>query len=192
MRARRAGTADSPDGSLKAEPMGHQPKWPSAPLYFFRRWWHLFERAGLSHADPHADARGALNDVRILRPDTVALMGQNQIGRIDVGVLHTTVPTVSNDVDFFPGIKLKLGFGHLITTELVPGGRSAGSPTWAGIYNTYYWIDAKKRIAAVFMTQVLPFADVRCPVLTSPCRQQTLLRVRARRALDIRHDHRYR
>ena len=40
-------------------------------------------------------------------------------------------------------------------------GRSAGSLTWAGIYNTYYWIDPKKRIAAVFMTQVLPFADQR-------------------------------
>jgi methyl acetate hydrolase len=43
----------------------------------------------------------------------------------------------------------------------VPEGRSAGSLTWAGIYNTYYWIDPKKRIAAVFMTQVLPFADQR-------------------------------
>ena len=52
-------------------------------------------------------------------------------------------------------------FGHMITTESVPEGRSAGSLTWAGIYNTYYWIDPKKRIAAVFMTQVLPFADQR-------------------------------
>ena len=104
---------------------------------------------------------GALNGVRILRPDTVALMGQNQIGPIDVGVLRTTAPTVSNDVNFFPGIKLKWGFGHMITTQPVPEGRSAGSLTWAGIYNTYYWIDPKKRIAAVFMTQVLPFADQR-------------------------------
>jgi hypothetical protein len=52
-------------------------------------------------------------------------------------------------------------FGHMITTESVPEGRGAGSLTWAGIYNTYYWIDPKKRIAAVFMTQVLPFADQR-------------------------------
>ena len=104
---------------------------------------------------------GALNGVRILRPDTVVLMGQNQIGLIDVGVLRTTVPAVSRDVDFFPGTKLKWGFGHMITTQPVPEGRSAGSLTWAGIYNTYYWIDPKKRIAAVFMTQVLPFADER-------------------------------
>jgi CubicO group peptidase (beta-lactamase class C family) len=108
-----------------------------------------------------ARAATSLNGVRILRPDTVALMGQNQIGPIDVGVLRTTAPTVSNDVDFFPGIKLKWGFGHMITTQPVSEGRSAGSLTWAGIYNTYYWIDPKKRIAAVFMTQVLPFADQR-------------------------------
>jgi CubicO group peptidase (beta-lactamase class C family) len=49
----------------------------------------------------------------------------------------------------------------MITTQSVPEGRSAGSMTWAGIYNTYYWIDPKKRIAAVFMTQVRPFADER-------------------------------
>jgi methyl acetate hydrolase len=104
---------------------------------------------------------GALDGVRILRPETVALMGQNQIGRIDVGVLRTTAPAVSNDVDFFPGIKQKWGFGHMITTGPVPEGRNSGSLTWAGIYNTYYWIDPKKRIAAVFMTQVLPFADHR-------------------------------
>jgi CubicO group peptidase (beta-lactamase class C family) len=78
-----------------------------------------------------------------------------------VGVLRTTVPAVSRDVDFFPGTKLKWGFGHMITTQPVPEGRSAGSLTWAGIYNTYYWLDPKKRIAAVFMTQVLPFADER-------------------------------
>jgi methyl acetate hydrolase len=87
----------------------------------------------------------------------VSLVGRCERG----GVLRTTVPTISSDVDFFPGIKLKWGFGHMITTEPVAEGRSAGSLTWAGIYNTYYWIDPKKRIAAVFMTQVLPFADVR-------------------------------
>ena len=76
-------------------------------------------------------------------------------------MLRTTVPAVSNDVDFFPGIKLKWGFGHMITTRPVPEGRSAGSLTWVGIHNTYYWLDPKKRIAAVFTTQVLPFADQR-------------------------------
>ena len=31
--------------------------------------------------------------------------------------------------------------------------------TWGGLYNTYYWIDPVRRVAAVFMTQVMPFAD---------------------------------
>jgi CubicO group peptidase (beta-lactamase class C family) len=104
---------------------------------------------------------GALDGVRILRPDTVALMGQNQIGKIEAGVLKTTTPALSNDVDFFPGISLKWGLGHMINMQPIPDGRSAGSLTWGGLLNTYYWIDPGRRIAAVFMTQVLPFADKR-------------------------------
>ena len=104
---------------------------------------------------------GALDGVHILRPDTVALMGQNQIGKIEAGVLKTTTPALSNDVDFFPGISLKWGLGHMINMQPIPDGRSAGSMTWGGLLNTYYWIDPGRRIAAVFMTQVLPFADKR-------------------------------
>jgi CubicO group peptidase (beta-lactamase class C family) len=47
----------------------------------------------------------------------------------------------------------------MINMEPGPNGRSAGSLAWAGLLNTYYWIDRAKRVAAVFMTQVLPFAD---------------------------------
>ena len=104
---------------------------------------------------------GSLDGVRILRPETVALMGQNQIGKIEAGVLRTTTPALSNDVNFFPGISCKWGFGHMINMRAVPGGRSAGSLTWGGLLNTYYWIDPGRRIAAVFMAQVLPFADDR-------------------------------
>jgi methyl acetate hydrolase len=104
---------------------------------------------------------GSLDGVPILRPETVALMGENQIGKIEVGILRTTVPALSNDVNFFPGISCKWGFGHMINMEAVKDGRSAGSMTWGGLFNTYYWIDPRRRITAVFMTQVLPFADNR-------------------------------
>ena len=104
---------------------------------------------------------GSLDGVRILRPDTVAIMGENQIGNIEAGVLRSTAPAASNDVDFFPGISLRWGFGHMINMQPVPEGRSPGSLTWGGLFNTYYWIDPAARIAAVFMTQVLPFADHR-------------------------------
>jgi hypothetical protein len=68
---------------------------------------------------------GELDGVRILRADTVALMGQNQIGDIEAGHMKTTTPALSNDVDFFPGISLKWGLGHMINMQPVPEGRSA-------------------------------------------------------------------
>jgi methyl acetate hydrolase len=150
-----------PDGSLMAEPLEKLPP-PSATPHSFSGGGGIYSTAPDYLTLIRALlAGGALNGARILGPETVALMGQNQIGDVDVGVLKTTVPGLSNDVDFFPGIGLKWGFGHMINMQAVPGGRSAGSMTWAGLLNTYYWIDPAKRIAAVFMTQVLPFADTR-------------------------------
>jgi methyl acetate hydrolase len=103
--------------------------------------------------------QGRFNGAQLLRPQTVALMGQNQIGDIRAGILKTAVPETSNDVDFFPGMVCKWGLGYMLTPQPGPNGRSAGSVTWAGVYNTYYWLDPQKRIAGVFMTQILPFAD---------------------------------
>ena len=102
---------------------------------------------------------GRFNGAQLLRPETVALMGRNQIGDINAGILKTAMPQRSNDVDFFPGIPCKWGLGYMINTEPGPNGRSAGSLTWAGLYNTYYWIDPQKRVAGVILTQILPFAD---------------------------------
>jgi CubicO group peptidase (beta-lactamase class C family) len=53
----------------------------------------------------------------------------------------------------------KWGLGFMINTEQVPGGRSAGSLTWAGLGNTYFWIDPARNIAGVIMMQLVPFAD---------------------------------
>jgi len=102
---------------------------------------------------------GSLRGTSILRPETVALMSANQIGELEAGILQTTNPALSNDVDFFPGVQLRWGLGHMINLDPVPGGRKAGSLTWAGLFNTYYWIDPAMRIAAVIMMQILPFAD---------------------------------
>jgi CubicO group peptidase (beta-lactamase class C family) len=86
-------------------------------------------------------------------------MSVNQIGDLEAGILKTTNPALSNDVDFFPGIRLRWGLGHMINLDPVESGRRAGSLTWAGLYNTYYWIDPASRIAGVIMMQILPFAD---------------------------------
>ena len=105
--------------------------------------------------------KGSLHDATILRPETVALMSKNQIGEIAAGILKTTSPALSNDVDFFPGVRLRWGFGSMINLDAVEGGRKAGSLTWAGLYNTYYWIDPASDVAGVIMMQILPFADTR-------------------------------
>jgi methyl acetate hydrolase len=102
---------------------------------------------------------GRLRETSILRPETVALMAENQIGNLEAGILKTTNPALSNDVDLFPGVQLRWGLGHMINIDPVPGGRKAGSLTWAGLLNTYYWIDPTMRLAGVIMMQILPFAD---------------------------------
>ena len=102
---------------------------------------------------------GSFRGASILKPETVALMSANQIGDIEAGKLKTTNPALSNDVDFFPGARLRWGLGHMINAGPVADGRSAGSLTWAGLFNTYYWIDPTMRIAGVIMMQILPFAD---------------------------------
>jgi hypothetical protein len=59
----------------------------------------------------------------------------------------------------FPDIVKKWGLGFMISTEPVPGGRSAGSLAWAGLGNTYFWIDLHRGVAGVILMQLLPFAD---------------------------------
>lgn len=104
---------------------------------------------------------GGLPGKRILRPQTVDLMSVNQTGDIEAGILKTTKPDLSADVDFFPGVRLRWGLAGMINIDPVPEGRRAGSQTWAGLYNTYYWIDPAWGVAGVVMMQILPFADRR-------------------------------
>lgn len=102
---------------------------------------------------------GNFKGAQLLRRETVALMWQNHIGALDVGVLRTAMPPLSNDVEIFPGMTKKWGLSFLINTEQAPTGRSAGSLAWAGLANTYFWIDRTKRVCGVFLSQVFPFYD---------------------------------
>ena len=105
--------------------------------------------------------KGSLEGKTVLRPETVAMMGQNQIGDTNVVALKTVMPDSSLDAEFFPGMVKKWGLGFMINTEAAPTGRSAGSLAWAGLANTYYWIDPSKNIAGVILMQLLPFADTK-------------------------------
>jgi len=99
------------------------------------------------------------NKVRILRQKTVESMEVNQIGSANAGKMKSSRRNMSSDVDIQPGATEKWGLGFLINTTAYEGGRSAGSLAWAGIFNTYYWIDPKRSLCAVLMMQYLPFVD---------------------------------
>jgi methyl acetate hydrolase len=102
---------------------------------------------------------GALDGARILKAETVEAMGRNAIGAIGVPALKTALPQRSDDFSFIADGRDKWGLGFLITVDQVPGKRSAGSLSWGGIYNTYFWIDRTRGVAGVILTQFLPFAD---------------------------------
>jgi CubicO group peptidase (beta-lactamase class C family) len=95
----------------------------------------------------------------ILSAKSVEMMSVNQIGDLGAGRLKTFLPNTSSDVDLHPGAVDKWGLGFLINTAAYPGGRSAGSLAWAGVFNTFYWIDPPRGICAVIMMQFLPFVD---------------------------------
>jgi methyl acetate hydrolase len=102
---------------------------------------------------------GELDGARILSAGTVALMGQNHIGAIGVPALKTAIPARSDDFSFIADGRDKWGLGFLITSDAVPGKRSAGSLSWGGINNTYFWLDPARGITGVILMQFLPFAD---------------------------------
>jgi methyl acetate hydrolase len=103
---------------------------------------------------------GELDGARVLRSETVALMGQNHIGAVSVPALKSALPR-SADFTFIADNRDKWGLGFLITTDQVPGKRSPGSLSWGGINNTFFWIDPARGIAGVIMMQFLPFADAK-------------------------------
>ena len=106
--------------------------------------------------------KGRGNGNQLLKAETVALMGQNHIGDLTMGKLVSAVAFATNDVDLYPDMDKKWGLSFLINTARTPEGRSPGSLAWAGLANTYFWIDPSRNVAGVILMQVLPFADQKC------------------------------
>ncbi|MEX3896746.1 serine hydrolase domain-containing protein [Paraburkholderia sp. BR10954] len=104
---------------------------------------------------------GTYRGERILNSDTVKTMFRNHIGDLRVQEMKTAQPSWSNSFDQFPGAVHKWGLSFDINTEPGPHGRSAGSASWAGLLNTYFWIDPVRRVAGSLFTQMLPFYDAR-------------------------------
>jgi methyl acetate hydrolase len=106
--------------------------------------------------------KGKGNGNQVLKPETVALMGENHIGELNMTRMNSAIGWATNDVDLYPDMVKKWGLSFLINTARTPEGRSPGSLAWAGLANTYYWIDPARDIAGVILMQLLPFADHKC------------------------------
>jgi len=160
-QARRVTVHRRKDGRADA-PLTEQPNQPQRPSTTFGGGGGLlstapdylrFERMILNG--------GTLDGARILSPASVALMGRNQIGEVGVRAIKTAQPDLSMDFSFIDDGMDKWGLGFLITSRHVAGKRSAGSLSWGGIDNTYFWIDPARGIAGVILMQLLPFADTK-------------------------------
>ena len=102
---------------------------------------------------------GSLDGKTLLKSETVDSMFQNNIGDIQPAALTTVMPTLSNTADMSFGNKATFGLGLLIHTDGIDGGRKANAGSWAGLFNSYYWVDREAGTYGIFGTQVLPFYD---------------------------------
>jgi methyl acetate hydrolase len=143
------------DGSL-LEP----PPQPFKPVRFFSGGGGLYSTAGdYLKFERMLLGGGKLGNKRILQSETVDQMSRNQIGDLMLVELRSSVPQFAKDPIRMPGSLDKFGLGFAINTKSVEGGRSRGSLAWAGIYNTYFWIDPPRKTCTVIMMQILPFSD---------------------------------
>lgn len=101
---------------------------------------------------------GQLGGERVLKPETVASLGMNHMGSNRVSLLKAAIP-LTNDAEFFPGSPKSWSLAFQINHDKLPTGRPAGGLMWAGLANSYYWIDPSTGVAGVYMTQIFPFAD---------------------------------
>ncbi|HEY7933176.1 MAG TPA: serine hydrolase domain-containing protein [Solirubrobacteraceae bacterium] len=104
---------------------------------------------------------GELESERVLKAETVELAFSNHIEGIPLpSLIKSADPMISNDIPMLP---LPQGWGlgfHLLEVD-IPGGRAKGTGDWAGIFNSYFWIDRATGIGGAIMTQVLPFFDMK-------------------------------
>jgi CubicO group peptidase (beta-lactamase class C family) len=104
-------------------------------------------------------AGGQFGQARILKPESVGIMGQNQIGDLEVYPLPSLMPQFIRDGVALPGALDKFGLGFALNTKPMENGRGANTMSWAGAFNTYFWIDREKQVCAVLVTQISPALD---------------------------------
>jgi methyl acetate hydrolase len=103
---------------------------------------------------------GAGPNGQVLRKETVETAVRNGLqSHQTVVMLPGIIPTLSNDAEFFPGLKKSWSYTFMVNDEDAPTGRPAGAIGWAGLANLFYWIDRKNGFGGYWATQILPFGD---------------------------------
>ncbi|MCC6710032.1 MAG: beta-lactamase family protein [Gammaproteobacteria bacterium] len=103
---------------------------------------------------------GAGPEGRVLKAATVAQMASNGLGNLTSGAWTSSNPFYANSGDFFPGLRKSWSYTFQVLEEDAPTGRPAGALSWAGLANTYFWIDRKNGVGGMWGTQILPFQDI--------------------------------
>lgn len=101
---------------------------------------------------------GAAPGGRVLQPETIGWAARTVPG-LTVTTLPAAIPSVTREVQFFPGTPTSWAYSFAVNDADVPGGRRAGSLSWAGLANIHYWIDRASGLAAVWAAQMMPFFD---------------------------------
>ena len=104
-------------------------------------------------------AGGRLGEHRILSAESVATIGSNHIGELSLVPLPSLMPQLVTDRAELPGSLDKFGLGFALNTQPVDGGRGRNTLSWAGVFNTFFWVDREKQVGAVLMSNMLPFLD---------------------------------
>ncbi len=145
-------------GQFAARQNGPIPSTPTPPyrgdggLYSTARDYGVFIRMLLNG--------GHLGEARILSGKSVREMGRNQIGAIFVTRQPDALPQLTRPFPLGAGHD-KFGLGFQVTAD-TPDAltyRRPGSLSWAGIFNTEFWIDPRSGLGGVLMLQFLPFYD---------------------------------
>ena len=104
---------------------------------------------------------GAGANGRVLKAETVDAMARDGLQPLglSVGGWTTSIPSLSNTGEFFPGLDKGWGYTFMTNRERAPTGRSPGSLMWAGLANCFFWIDRTAGVGGYWATQLLPFQD---------------------------------
>lgn len=103
--------------------------------------------------------QGQAGGQRLLSDRALELLTRNALQGQSVVPLASSIPAVTHDLNLYPGVQKQWSLAFQINAQPLPTGRSAGSLMWAGLANSYFWLDLQRGIGGVYITQVVPFLD---------------------------------